>query len=439
MNQGVFSGTALSGVTGSGAGPIGTQAVMQDVGPTVTMGDSSVWIRAGTSVTPAYAPQLAAIKNYRLVGTEATTAIPSTSTIVQVASNGAGTLVASTYSVINTVYRSTDNGLTWSTVNPGVLSLANNPYYQGIAYGGGRFVAAVWIQGLGYGWLAYSTDGLTWTMGAQIPNMDGLYNYIRLVYASGQFVGVANAHNNVTAAIGCFTFYSTNGSACTTYNGGVSLNSAMQNNAQNQQGFGIISSGAVVIVFPLYIPGAITPWVYSLDSGVTWSTTTPGSSSGYYVAIGINGTAVVAMVNGTFQYWASLASPTVYTTKGFDSLFGYSPYYASSPIGFFNTGTGADQKTFATTGFGYVFQMSNDLKTVLPGTTTQLLNSPNTTYYTSMPCAATDAVVYQGYGNTTTYDASLSTFKKVGIKNTGWIPSAGANYYNGQTWYVRAK
>ena len=411
----------------AGDTPVGSQALMVDVGPTVTLADNSTWLRSGTLTTTASAPQLAAIKAYQVVGTVATTPIPSTITIVQLASNGSGTLIATT-ATDNTLYRSTDSGVTWSLVNPGVFG-GTTRYHTGIAYGGGRFVISGWRADSSAGYLAYSTNnGATWTLGANIPLLQGLYNYIRLTYASNKFVGVCQGNSSALASNNCFTFYSTDGSACTTYNSGASLNSAMNNKASDQQGYGIISSGATVIAYPRSIySGQSAPWIFSLDSGVTWSSTTPVSNSqtGYYFSIAINGTAVSVVLNGNIYNFANLTSPTVYTVISLTNLLGYTPSYQNLPISLFSVGS----KTFGSPGLNYIFQMSNDLKSIVAGSYTQLLNQEYT------PIASTDLSI-SGAGTTTVYDANLSTYSYCGIKTIQFPPNNSV--YNGETWYVRA-
>lgn len=439
MNQGVLVG--VGNVTNSGTLPIGTQIAMQDVGPTITLPDSSVWLRAGTYVTPAYAPQLAAIKNYRLVGTPSVTPIPSSVTVIQVASNGSGTLVAST-SLANTIYRSTDNGANWSAVLP---AMANGSTYEGVVYGGGKFVMAFWYPAGSAAYFCNSTDGLTWTFRGAITNLTGKAGSIRLVYSNSRVVGTCAGYTAYYTTTNCFTFYSTDlGATCVIYNNGASLNGSMNANAANGQGLLIQGNNSVIVVYPSYVAGGQQcPWVYSLDSGNTWSSVTPNAQSGYYVAIGINGSAVCAVVNGIFNTWANLSSPATYTTQTVAALVGFTPNYSSTPIVFFTTGgAGANQKTFGYSGFNYVFQMSNDLLTISPNSTTQLLNQYPSVYYVYTPIATSDYVVSQYTTNniTTIFDSSLSAYNSVGIKNAGWISNTGSNsYYNGQTWYVRAK
>ena len=410
----------------AGGTPVGTQALMVDVGPTVTLADNSTWLRSGVLTTTASAPQLAAIKNYQVVGTVATTSIPSGVTVIQLASNGSGTLVATTTTGNQTIYRSTDSGATWAAVVVTPSNFGGVAYVTGVAYGGGRFVASAWTT---TGSLIYSTDGLTWTLGATIPLLDGLNNHIRLVYASGQFVGACQGHTSSTT-MSCFTFYSTNGSVCATYNSGASLNSVMNTKATDQQGFGIISSGATVIVYPLYISsGGFAPWVFSLDSGVTWSSITPTGSvanTGYYLSIAINGTAVSVVINSSIYNFANLTSPTVYTKISTDTLLGYSVNYLSIPLTLFSVGT----KTFASPGLNYIFQMSNDLKSIAANSYTQLLN------ISGIPISSTDLSITHNSGVTTVYDVNLSTYSYCGIKTVQFPPNN--SNYNGEVWYVRA-
>jgi hypothetical protein len=205
----------------------------------------------------------------------------------------------------------------------------------------------------------------------------------------------------------------------------------MNTKATDQQGFGIISSGATVIAYPLNVSsGQVAPWVFSLDSGVNWSTNTPTSSvasTGYYFSIAINGTAVSVVINGNIYNFANLTSPTVYTTISLSALLGYSPNYQTLPLALFSVGS----KTFGSPGLNYIFQMSNDLKSIITDSYTQLLNLSSST-----PITSTNLSIANGGGITTVYDANLSTYNYCGIKTVQFPPNNGN--YNGETWYVRA-
>jgi hypothetical protein len=100
-----------------------------------------------------------------------------------------------------------EDGITWTSVRDFGMNI------QGIAYGGGRFVASG-----GSGKVAYSTDGVTWTVSASgVPwttNPNGGVGQIRnIAYGAGKFVAVGNAYDG--KSFFARLAYSTNGEAWT--------------------------------------------------------------------------------------------------------------------------------------------------------------------------------------------------------------------------------
>jgi hypothetical protein len=145
--------------------PVGLQVMMPDYGDTLTLGDSSVMVRSGSLVQKADAPKLAALRQYQVCGKRRTSAGALPGQLRQIASNGAGVLIAAA-GANNTVYRSTDGGDTWVAITNG-LGLLHA--IGGAAFGAGRFVVCGMTSSGTSALLAYSTDnGLTWATGTQV-------------------------------------------------------------------------------------------------------------------------------------------------------------------------------------------------------------------------------------------------------------------------------
>ena len=103
---------------------------------------------------------------------------------------GGGKFVAISTFTDEAVY-STDDGVTWTA-----FTMPDGIGYNSIAYSGTRFVAIGGINST-----AYSTDGVSWSIGA-LPNNDSLYS--KIAYGNGKFVAFPDAITNKFA-------YSTNG------------------------------------------------------------------------------------------------------------------------------------------------------------------------------------------------------------------------------------
>ena len=100
-----------------GGAPVGMRMAMQDVGPTATLEDGSVWIRSGVFGSPATYPRAAGRTGLKAVFFEALS--PTMGNVDHIATNGAGTWVVASGDVTN-IWRSTDDGLTWAPVAHGL-------------------------------------------------------------------------------------------------------------------------------------------------------------------------------------------------------------------------------------------------------------------------------------------------------------------------------
>lgn len=149
--------------------PVGSQVLMSDLGPTVTLADNSTWMRAGILTTSASAPQLAALPQYKVIGGVISTLTAptnyNTALTEKMASNGTGTIV-STIGYTNGIIRSTDYGVTWSGLITGGGLVASYKF-DDIIYAGGNFIL-IFQNGTGGGsqfGICYSATGApsTWT------------------------------------------------------------------------------------------------------------------------------------------------------------------------------------------------------------------------------------------------------------------------------------
>lgn len=435
-----------------GGGPVGTQVFMPDIGTAVTMADNSVWLRAGTLTTTVSAPQLAAIKNYQVLGTIATTPIPAGVSVSALASNGSGVLVAGNLDYTSIIHQSADNGVTWTAVS---LIALLGPYGQvaGVAYGGGRFVAVVDRRDASNNdtfYLIYSTNGTTWTVGATLPG-SGAYcspGLKSIIYSVNKFV-IAYALNSSSnlATAGCCLSTSTDGSTILSTNNGTATYSNMNSLGQANWGFTLISSGATVICYPAYYNGTANGYAvftYSLNSGATWSTTYPGtflySSSNIQAAF--NGTALLMIADRICRVWDNFAAaPATFTTIPLTSILKAPAPSSGMPCYIWSTGVSGTHKTYlAISGSAYMYRLTNDLKSAMDNTTTQMFNSTSANYLLGyIPVNSTSNSLFQNasLGSTATFDVDYTTYNYCGLTQSSNLPTGG-NYYQGLVWYVRA-
>ena len=407
---------------GGGGGPVGTQVLLAESGPSLTLADNSVWLRSGTLTTAASAPQLAALSDYQVLGTYVTTPIPSTVTILQVASNGTGTLVATLGGTATNIYRSTDYGANWSSV-----TVAANIYPQGVAYGGGRFVLLCQTVNNNTPYTYYSTTaGASWTVGISgfTYVASTAPNTLRIVYAGTIFVCCGNVYSSNTTTYGLWTATTTDGTTVTSNNAGTLSGTNLDALGGTQQTYNIINNGATVIIYasaPNYNYTLYGQLVYSLNSGSTWTTISTFSST-YYSNLAFNGAKLI-LFNGQKQIiWNNFgAAPATYTTNS-DSVFNPGNQYNSSPVQLFTIGG----VTFArSTINGNLMRLSTDFKSI--ESSKQLLYN-GTVFAGSDYCISTDGKVL--------YDINMTIYNYCGLPAVKQLMTAG--YYTGYYMYVRA-
>ena len=406
---------------GGGGSPVGSQIFMSDSGPSITLADNSVLLRSGTLTTPASAPQLAATSYYQVIGTYATTPITATGTMRQVASNGAGTLIACFGDTTSAVYRSTDYGANWTTV-----AITANIYPMGVAYGGGRFVIVCNTNNNGSPYIMYSTNaGATWTVGiGSFLNISGIApNSLRIAYTGTKFVCCGNVYNTSSlSAYGLWIATTTDGTSVLTNNGGYSASNMDGIASSTQTTFNIINNGATVIIYPNSAGnyGGTWSFTYSLDSGATWATTYFGGM--YYMSMAFNGTKLIVFMGQKQYIWADFGSaPTTYTTNS-DSYFNQANQYQSTPITVFTAGSTTFGKSNVN---GNLLQLSTDFKSAV--STKQILNS-GSIFSGSDYCISGDGTVF--------YNTNMTTYNYCGLPTIKQLTSGG--YPTGYYTYVRA-
>ena len=282
----------------SGGDPIGAQRLFTDMGVTITLGDKSVWLRAGSFASLGTYPRLAAMDAYRALGRASTTKLPATTGsghgVFQLASNGAGTLVCNTGGggAGGAPYYSTDGGLTWTLATG--WSLNTSEYVADITYGNGRFVALIGHTGASTVRCYYSVAGLAWTSGntvataaAGISGVTGV-----LIWTGNKFTGV------VPNGTGVERLTTTDGVTLTNV-GSTGVASGSQSSAWRG-----ISDGVSKSI--LWQTGAAYG-NYSSDSGTTYANKyTAGNNCnfGFSAGGGVVCSIFGAYSDGRFLYWS---------------------------------------------------------------------------------------------------------------------------------------
>ena len=300
---------------------VGSQVIMADLGPTITLADSSTWMRAGILTTAASAPQLAALPQYKVVSGVASTLTASVtynpSFAIKMASDGAGTVVSLANQ--NGIIRSTDYGATWSALIVGGGLTANYTFID-IIYANGKFLT-VFQNGTGSGYqfgFCYSTTGAasTWTTYYITNPIDwsgnswgvGSYYGATLKWTGTYFVA-ALVYRTIDSGInGIFLAnLGTTGTALA----GMYRPAATLNATQSDSNFDASASTCYLSsngAGGLIISSPYTRWAYSANHGTTWT-----FYYGYGGPVYLVGTKVFATVNNVSHYvYATPAStPTL--------------------------------------------------------------------------------------------------------------------------------
>jgi hypothetical protein len=89
---------------------------------------------------------------------------------------------AGNYGSIGKFCYSIDDGITWTEG-----TMPSNGYWSKVIYGNGKYVA---ISNNTYNKIAYSTDGINWTV--TTPSADNLQGWYGVAYGNGKFVAISN-------------------------------------------------------------------------------------------------------------------------------------------------------------------------------------------------------------------------------------------------------
>lgn len=285
--------------------PIGTQLPLTDLGPTITLGDNSTWLRSGVLTTPASAPQLAAISGYRVCGQPMTTA--PAQAVLQVAGNGSGTYVA-VLANGSSLAVSTDNGATWATyASPGSYS------FGGVVWTGARFIicGAAASTVIFY----YSTTGLSgsWIVGGSgAASSSSLYTQnIRGVWTGTRALFTVSSTIPFTTI-----FWTTDGSNCTNVGGGATPANMVGDSNSSPYMMSANGAGGVLMTCAAsgnYAPSSAPQYYYwSTDHGSTWAQYGSGTTGLGFSGGVLCGTSIVlsptyqsgysSSFSGTFKY-----------------------------------------------------------------------------------------------------------------------------------------
>jgi hypothetical protein len=284
----------------SASDPIGTTRLFPGgFGTTITLGDQ-VWLAAGFAATASQYPAASQVPSLKIAPLIAHAG--NANTVYQVATDGAGTFVATTNST--NVYVSTNGGATWSTASANLGGLNAT----GVAYGGGRFVAVG--NGVGSIYASFSTNGTSWTaggVGGIVASGTYTADSSRIVYGGTQFVGVAGGASGGTNS----GFTSANGTSASTFN----LAAAVTDPQIAWNGSGYLIGG--------------TNAVYRSTNGSTWSSSSP---SVFPATTSYGKRPIVAGVNGVFVFGGQDANDYLSVDNGatWSRATGYAPGVSAS-------------------------------------------------------------------------------------------------------------
>lgn len=389
-----------------GGSPVGSQVLMSDLGPTVTLADNSTWMRAGTLTSAGSAPQLATLPQYKVIaGITSTITAQSTynaSLGYKMASNGAGIIIA-VNGASGAILKSTDSGATWvrqdSTSGTGLNS---GTTYNDIVYANGKFVM-VGSYATSYFIISWSTNGVAWTTVTITTPFDwtgtaasitphnnacaivwtGTQFVVALVYIESWAVSKAIFVSNLGAA-------ATSAAAVVRAGSGSALGDVYFDYSASSVAMSSNGAGGLVVSTPTNTAYTIGKFAYSADHGATWTLYT---------------------------------IPTGYVTSGCATLVGTKVFV-----------TGSTNNTSL-----YVYNTPASVPTIIPNirATDLLFAGSNAGYAAGMKVFAYNATLGQILEfDTTTYTTIVSTKQLLGTIGVANLPgTANQNY----TQYIDGK
>lgn len=173
--------------------PISADRFFAESGTHIYDANGGYWLRSGLAATAASYPRAAALEHCKISGIAATNA--TSMTVLQVADNGAGIIVAAYTGAGANVLVSTDDGLTYSVVATG------HPHnVTGVIYNGTRFII-VGNDGTDIR-TRYSTNGADWSAGATQAQAGGTSGTAKIAWNGSLAYGLVD---NSTGAGTAFT------------------------------------------------------------------------------------------------------------------------------------------------------------------------------------------------------------------------------------------
>ena len=271
--------------------PVGATMRHPDLAPLLTLADSSEWLRAGAFASASSYPRAAALAHLRGISVNRINATFGASSVAA-ASNGSGTILANPASATN-IDRSTDGGVTWSSVAISASLGGNNTH--AVFYLNGKFWAIANTTTTIY--VAESTTGAagTWTQRAVATSTTGLTastaimdwtgtNYVIAVQSSSA-TSIWTSPDGITWTVRAVTLSSTIGMAASATGGTVT--------AQRGDFYHVSTDHGVTWTAVLNAPGTINSRyraVFSVgnrfftngsNSASIVSTTTPADSASW--------------------------------------------------------------------------------------------------------------------------------------------------------------
>lgn len=341
----------------AGGSPVGSQVLMSDLGPTVTLADNSIWMRAGTLTSAASVPQLATLPQYKVIAgiTSTITAQSSYNASLgyKMASNGAGIIIA-VNGASGAILKSTDSGATWVRQdNTSTTGLYASTYYNDIVYANGKFVMVGQYSSANF-IISWSTNGLAWTT-VNITNpadwtgttttIAPYNNACAIVWTGTYFVAAIvyqEAYSSTRAIfVANLGAAATSAAAVVRAGSGAGMGDSYFDSYATSVTMSSNGAGGLVVSTPTYTSFTIGKFAYSADHGATWTL--------YTIPTGYVTTGCATLVGTKVFVTGSTNNTSLYVYNTPASVPTIIPNVAASELLFAgsNAGYAAGMKVFA--------------------------------------------------------------------------------------------